>query len=193
MNETNRIRYDPLYRAIDETDEMRFVEGKFKYLFDRLKRINNLGIIPEVLEMAKHSKYEHHSGTMYQINSLLGNVNENTIPKKYKLPLRLPAIFLHVGHLPFTYSTERSLLLASNLDDEVKKTVEKRIQKVLKESNFNNEKKKKHLKNLFTLNKEVIPKVYFNGIIYSKSCHLKKLMMSFGGELDIICRIKSLK
>lgn len=31
-------------------------------LFDILKEINNLGIIPDVLGMAKHSKYKYYPG-----------------------------------------------------------------------------------------------------------------------------------
>jgi len=114
MSEKRDFRYDPLYRVVDVTEEISFIEGNFKGLFDRLKGINNLGIIPEVLEMAKYPKYEHHLGTVYQINCLL-DMNKGIIPDKYYLPLKLSALFLHSGHLPFTCSTERALLLASGL------------------------------------------------------------------------------
>jgi len=162
MNRRNPVRYDPLYRVIDETDEMRFIEGTFKELFDNLKGINNLGIIPEVLEMAKYSKYEHHSGVMYQINSLLECVDKEMIPERYRLPLKLSALLLHVGHLPFTYSTERSLLVAANLSDKVKDAIEKKIQKVLKESGFKAKKKKKHFEALFSLKKYKVIYKYFS-------------------------------
>ena len=59
MNEKNSFHYDPLYRVIDVTEEMRFIEGSFKKHYDRLKGISNLGIIPQLLGMAKYSKYEH--------------------------------------------------------------------------------------------------------------------------------------
>lgn len=80
MNGKRDFRYDPLYRVIDLTEEIGFIEGTFKSLFDRLKGINNLGIIPEILEMARYPKYEHHLGTVYQINCLLDSVDKNIIP-----------------------------------------------------------------------------------------------------------------
>ena len=62
MERENKFRYDPLYRVIDVPNEANIVEGSFRNLFGKLKNINNLGIIPTVLEMAKYSKYEHHFG-----------------------------------------------------------------------------------------------------------------------------------
>lgn len=155
MNGKRDFRYDPLYRVMKLTDEIRFIEGNFKSLFDRLKGINNLGIIPEILEMARYSKYEHHIGTLYQIKCLLDCVDKSLIPEKYHQPLILSALFLHVGHLPFTYSTERALLLASNLEkdsrNKAKKYIKKRVEKVLKQANFDDEEQKKHLEKLFSL------------------------------------------
>lgn len=156
MNGKRNFRYDPLYRVIDLTEEIRFIEGTFKSLFDRLKGINNLGIIPEILEMARYPKYEHHLGTVYQINCLLDSVDKNKIPGTYRIPLKLSALILHVGHLPFTYSTERALLLASSLDaddrdNKTKKYVKKSVEKTLQQANFDNEEQQEHLEKLFSL------------------------------------------
>jgi len=156
MNKRQNFRYDPLYRVIDETEEMRIVEGNFKSLFNRLKRINNLGIIPEVFEMAKYPKYEHALGTIHQVNSLLEVADENVIPPKYRKSLSIASLFLHLGHLPYTYSTERALLLASNLGDrnkenKIKKYVMKKIKKVIDNANINEEKKKDILDKIFSL------------------------------------------
>lgn len=104
-------RYDPLYRVIDETKEMQLIESTFFEKFDRLKKINNLGIIPEVFEMAKYSKYEHTYGTIYQVNNLI-EIAENVIDQKYQNPLIIAAHFIHIGHCPFTFSTERGVLIA---------------------------------------------------------------------------------
>jgi len=114
-----------------------------------------LGIIPEILEMARYPKYEHHLGTVYQINCLLEGDKE-IIPEKYHLPLKLSALVLHVGHLPFTYSTERALLLASSLgaedrDNKAKKYVQKSVEKTLQQVNFDKEEQQKHLEKLFSL------------------------------------------
>ena len=78
MTGKRNFRYDPLYRVVDVTDEIQFIEGNAKTQFDRLKGIANLGILPEVLEMAKYPKYEHHLGTFYQINCLL-DMKKDTI------------------------------------------------------------------------------------------------------------------
>lgn len=156
MKQKDDFRYDPLYRVIDETEEMRIVEGNFKSLFDRLKRINNLGLIPEVFDMAKYPKYEHGLGTTYQVNSLLEVADEYIIPTKYRKPLILASLFLHLGHLPYTYSTERALLLASNLGDrntnnKIKKYVIKRVKKAHDKANIDGEKKQIVLDNILSL------------------------------------------
>lgn len=134
MNKS-RVRFDPLYRIIDETDEMKKIEGKLVSLFDRIKNMNNLGIIPKVLEGAKHSKYEHHSGVLFHINSL---IEYDYILDTYKKPLVISALFLHLGHFPFTYSTERAALIAANLDDNVKRFFESRIDKLFSATNIDN-------------------------------------------------------
>lgn len=149
------FRYDPLYRVMDVTDEIQFIEGNAKTQFDRLKGIANLGILPEVLEMAKYPKYEHHLGTVYQINCLL-DMKKDTMDSKYRLPLKLSAIFLHLGHLPFTYSTERALLLASSsgtndLDNEAKSYIKKRMEKVLRKADFDEKEQEEHLEKLFSI------------------------------------------
>ena len=169
MNTIQKFRYDPLYRVIDETEEMNVVEGNFKRLFDRLKKINNLGILPEIFKMAKYSKYEHGLGTIYQINSLLEIVDDNTIPEKYKRPLKLSSLFLHLGHLPFTYSTERSLLLASNLgkrnkDNKIKKHVTKKLKKVSETANYKFDEEEIY-KNIFSLKHYKILYKYFSALL----------------------------
>ena len=164
------FRYDPLYRVVDVTDEIRFVEGNAKTQFDRLKGIANLGILPEVLEMAKYPKYEHHLGTVYQINCLL-DMKKDTMDHKYCLPLKLSAIFLHVGHLPFTYSTERALLLASSsgtddLNNKAKNYIKKRMKKVLQEADFDDKEQEEHLEKLFSIDNYKILYRYISCYIF---------------------------
>jgi HD superfamily phosphohydrolase len=155
MSDEPKFRFDPLYRVIDETEEMRFIEGNFKALFDKLKGISNLGVVTEVFEMAKYPKYEHSIGTVHQVNSLL-DVNKKAIPDQYIKPLRIASLFLHVGHFPFTYSTERALLLACNSgkrerENYIKDRVERIIEEVLIAAGFEEEKKDLLKKNLFSL------------------------------------------
>jgi HD superfamily phosphohydrolase len=164
---------------IDETEEMRIVEGNFKDLFDRLKRINNLGVISEVFEMAKYPKYEHGLGTIHQINNLLEIADNNSIPEKYIKPLELASLFLHTGHLPFTYSSERALLLASNLgernqENKIKKYVITRLKKLLDKSNFNDDKKQHILDNIFSLKDyKILYKCFSGEIVVNKWGNLK--------------------
>lgn len=151
----DNIRYDPLYRIIDETKEIRVIEGNFKVLFNRLKKINSLGLIPEVIEMAYYSKYEHSLGTVHQTNNLLHIVGEK-IPLKYHTPLKISSTFIHLGHMPYTYSTEKALLLAANLGDRkknnhIKAYVDKKCEKILKVREFEKERIEKTLKELYSL------------------------------------------
>lgn len=150
------LHYDPLYRVIEEMDERHIIEGNFKAVFDRLREINNLGIIPEIFGMARYSKYEHHLGTLHQVKRLIDETKEKVIDSKYIIPMKLSALFLHTGHLPFTYSTERALLLASNLGNKdeknkVHKYLENKIDNVLEKTEFDNEKKENYKHNIFSM------------------------------------------
>ncbi|AKB48402.1 hypothetical protein MSKOL_2625 [Methanosarcina sp. Kolksee] len=191
-----KIRYDPLYRVIEETDEMRVVEGTFKPMFDRLKRINNLGLIPEVFGMARYPKYEHQLGTIHQVNCLLEIVNnDKIIREKYRMPLQLSSIFLHTGHLPYTYSTERSLLLASNLgkksdDNNVRKYIIEKVNKVLIKVGYEEEEQQEVLENLFSMEDYKKLYRYFSSenIINKWSTLKKKLQNLEDNQLEIIVK-----
>jgi len=65
--------------------------------------------------MAKYPKYEHAIGTIHQIFSFLDIADEKVMPAEKKRALILASIFMHLGHLPYTYSTAHALLLACNL------------------------------------------------------------------------------
>jgi len=180
---------------IDGTPEMRIVEGNFKSLFDRLKRINNLGLIPEVFEMARYPKYEHELGTIYQVNNLLNVADENTIPAKYEKPLIIAALFLHLGHLPYTYSTERALLLASNLghrnkENKIKEYVKTKIEKVLNKTSIDGEKKQNMLDDIFSLHDYNLLYRYFSSeILVERFGNLKTNIAVLGdADLEVIIR-----
>lgn len=93
------------------------------------------------------------------------------IPKVYHLPLKLSALFLHSGHLPFTYSTERALLLASGLgtddrNNKAKNYVKKRIERVLQQANFDDKKQQEHLEKLFSIENYKVLYRYFSCLIF---------------------------
>jgi len=195
MNKKASFRYDPLYRVIDEFEEMRIIEGTFKSLFDRLKRISNLGIIPEVFEMAKYPKYEHALGTTHQINNLLDVADSNIIPDKYRKPLIVASLFLHLGHFPYTYSTERAFLLACNLGqrnnaNKIKKTIKKRIEKVLNKANIGLKKKQALLNSIFSLHDyKLLYKFFSAEILVEKFNDLKDKVEGLNEEdLETIVR-----
>lgn len=182
MSGKEYLRYDPLYRVFDRTEEIRFVEGKFSFLFDRLKGINNLGIIPEILEMAKYPKYEHHLGTVFQVDCFLECAD---IKEKYHMPLKLSALFMHTGHLPSTYSTERALLIASTKrpkkdKNRVKEYIENRVRKVLQAVDLSDDEQKEHLQNIFSLKNYKSLYKYFSSEILLKNW--KKVRNQFGLE-----------
>ena len=112
-------KYDPLYGVLDEPVEVSFFETNFEKQLDRLKGISNLGIIPEIFKRAKYSKYEHALGTTQQVISLLDVLERkaqtdgrDNLLAGHRRSLLLASLFLHLGHFPFTYSTERAFLLA---------------------------------------------------------------------------------
>lgn len=190
MERENKFRYDPLYRVIDVPSEVNIVEGSFRNLFDKLKNINNLGIIPTVLEMAKYSKYEHHFGVIHQINSLLEcDKNKKLIPEKKRICLKLSAIFLHVGHVPFTYSTERALLIAANIDGNIQKSVDKKVKKVLEHSGIEDKEQNKYYDSLFLLKEYGILYKYFSAYEIIKRWDKIKVKFNLGdSEKKIIIR-----
>ncbi len=157
LGSSRDYRYDPLYRAIKVTEMTRTVEGAYRALFDRLKAISNLGLIPEFLEMAKYPKYEHHHGTLHQVECLIDCCRaDERIPEKYCDPLRLSAVFLHTGHLPFTISTERALLLASHMGTDVTEDgprayVRQRVEPVARTLWSNNEGQERIFNKVFSL------------------------------------------
>jgi HD superfamily phosphohydrolase len=159
MNLEKNYRNDLLYRVIDETVEMQIIEDKCKSSFDRLKKINSLGVVPEVIEMAKYSKYEHAIGTIHQVNCLIEIDQNNTVKKvdkKYHRPLKISAEFLHLGHFPFTYSTERALLFSFNIFDtektrKDKEKIEKIIRNGLKFHDIDESRKTEFLNRIFSL------------------------------------------
>jgi len=156
---TKNFRHDLLYRVIDESIEMQVIENIVKPSFERLKKINSLGLLPEIIEMAKYSKYEHAIGAIYQINCLI-DINEKEgikkIEPKYYRPLKISAEFLHLGHFPFTYSTERALLISFIVSDleksqKDKEKVRKKIENSLQYLDLEDIKKSEFIERIFSL------------------------------------------
>lgn len=156
MNSSTSLIYDPLYRVIDDVGDFESVEGKFKWEFEKLKNIGNLGVIPRIYEMAEYPKYEHTIGVIHQISNLLKIADEETVPKRYRKPLRVASMFIHVGHLPFTFTTERALLIAAKMGDREEKNkihnyILRRIRSAIGESSISEDRGKEIINDMFSL------------------------------------------
>jgi len=145
--------------------------------------------------MARYPKYEHGLGTVHQINSLLDVADENVIPTRYRKSLILASLFLHLGHLPYTYSTERALLLASNLgrrsnENKIKRYVKTKIEKILSRINLDNKRKQDILDNIFSLRDYKSLYRYFSAeILVEKFGNLKDKVDGLNEEdLEVIIK-----
>lgn len=192
MSNSEDLRYDPLYRVIDDIEEFNSVEGKFKWMYDRLKKIDNLGVIPRIYEMARYPKYEHTVGTLHQVSNLLQIVDEETIPKKYRGAFKVAAMFLHVGHMPFTVTTERALLLSSNLGDrssnnEVRTYLENKIRNALDSTSIEHEEKEELLKKIIHLER---PELLYRALSADKILENRDKILDIGliseGKIEIV-------
>lgn len=96
---------------------------------NRLKQMNQLGLIAREFHLAKHTKYEHHLGVYFLINKLF-NIAKDNISSSAGIKdntLKLAALIHGIGHLPFSFPTERAVLLAASMDKNIYEAVESRI------------------------------------------------------------------
>jgi len=183
MLDRKNYRHDPLYRIIEISDEIKFIEGSFKYLFDRLKKINNLGILPEIYEMARYPKYEHYLGTYHQVENLVECKKD--MKEKYSEALRIAAIFMHTGHFPFTYATEKALILSSevrndNINNNVRKYIEDKLKLLFDEIDLEESVGEKIKKRLFSLKSYTSLYKYLSSSIFLGKW--KKIKEKFNSE-----------
>lgn len=120
---------DPIHEVIFITDEDEKILDFLKPEFERLKSINQLGLISEegIYSGAKHTKSEHsfgvfHIATKASKLSNLGDIDKNS--------LIIASLIHNIGHCPFSFSAERGILDAVYVSDNVKKQLEKILSKV---------------------------------------------------------------
>ena len=102
---------DPVHNAkVNLTKLQRHVFCVLEPEMDRLRGIRNLGIISHVLPAAQHTKLEHQVGVIYLVGRA---AYAKKLPDSFAEAFELAAATYHIGHLPFTYSSERALLLAA--------------------------------------------------------------------------------
>jgi len=114
---TNKLKIfnDPIYGFININDESLFdiIEHRF---FQRLRRINQLGLTYLVYPGAIHSRFQHSMGAMHLMKSALQSLIEKGVDiTKEEMISAQQAILLHdIGHGPFSHTLEFQLLKDSN-------------------------------------------------------------------------------
>lgn len=117
---TNKLKIfnDPIYGFIHINDERIFDVIEHPY-FQRLRRINQLGLTYLVYPGAIHTRFQHSMGAMYLMKTALQSLREKgiTISEEEFLSAQL-AILLHdIGHGPFSHTLESNLLQYTNHED----------------------------------------------------------------------------
>lgn len=142
--------------------------------------------------MARYPKYEHTIGTLHQINNLLEIASEEVIPDEYTDPLLTSAMFLHVGHLPFTLTTERAVLLASNMGEAgdsnpVRDYLSDTIYQVLNITSMDEERKEALAESVFSMrNTDLLYRFLSAGFILSNRREIKNIAGLSEGDFEII-------
>ncbi|MBC7119551.1 MAG: hypothetical protein H5T36_03815, partial [Methanobacteriaceae archaeon] len=113
-------------------------EEKF---FERLKKVEQLGVISQVEISASHTRWEYMIFQLYLIQKLfkekgkrsLGDLKLGGMELSGVELLQLWVFIFNIGHLPGTFATMRGLLLAMEKDNELKKKLKKEVPDKLKE------------------------------------------------------------
>lgn len=112
----SKIVADPLHGYIQlKSWEVAIIDTK---LFQRLRKISQLGLANLVFPSLGYSRFEHSLGVLGTINILLIKLIENCsnedekrevegIIQKYEIPLRIAAILHDIGHCLFSHCSER--------------------------------------------------------------------------------------
>ena len=96
---------DPLHGSIGITQ--REQEVIHTRIFQRLKRIKQLGTANFVYPGANHSRFEHSIGTMHVTSLILGRLQE--CDEQQKQTIRIAALLHDIGHGPFSHTFEELL------------------------------------------------------------------------------------
>lgn len=107
---------DPLYGFIElDKTEQAIVETPY---FQRLRRINQLGMTFLVYPSANHTRFEHSLGTVYAISAMLTALADPLKEKLewtddkfkyYQALARLAALTHDLGHPPFSHAAEQEV------------------------------------------------------------------------------------
>jgi hypothetical protein len=114
---TNKLKIfnDPIYGFIHINDERIFDVIEHPY-FQRLRRINQLGLTYLVYPGAIHTRFQHSLGALHLMKTALQSLREKgiLITDEEYLSAQLAILIHDIGHGPFSHTLEFSLLHHSN-------------------------------------------------------------------------------
>lgn len=130
---TNKLKIfnDPIYGFIHISDERIFDVIEHRY-FQRLRRINQLGLTYLVYPGAVHTRFQHSMGAMHLMKVALQSLKEKgvNISDEEFLSAQI-AILLHdIGHGPFSHTLEFNIL-QNTTHEEVGQLLTHRLNKDL--------------------------------------------------------------
>jgi HD superfamily phosphohydrolase len=111
-----KIIADPLLGYVHLTKlEMAIIDTK---LYQRLRKIRQLGLAHLVFPSLSYSRFEHSLGVLGRLNQVINKLIENNlrinpddnisnVVEKYIIPLRLAALLHDVGHCLYSHCSER--------------------------------------------------------------------------------------
>ena len=106
-----KIFNDPIYGFIAIPNELIFNLIEHPY-FQRLRRINQMGLSNLVYPGAHHSRFHHAIGSMHLMTKAIATLRHKSIEISEDEELALlAAILLHdIGHGPFSHALENSII-----------------------------------------------------------------------------------
>ncbi len=118
INNKRKILNDPVYGFINIPDDLVFDIIEHPY-FQRLRRIQQLGLTHYVYPGALHTRFHHALGSMHLMNNALEILNsKGTAISDDEYLGALIAILLHdIGHAPFSHSLEQSIISGIKHED----------------------------------------------------------------------------
>ena len=140
---------DPIYDYIEiDNDLLKILcKSAISKELKRTESINHLGIIQKIYTLSKHSKFEHALG-VYYLSDLMEKYKKDQLNKAGIQPfnLKLASLCHGIGHLPYTYSTEKAVNALYRVDKGVTSRIDDITSVTCNELEIKGAKKKRLLK-----------------------------------------------
>jgi len=99
--------------------------------FERLKGIKSLGLTAYVHDVAMHTRHQHLVGLMRVFNKLCQQPKDKGLPKTFLWSFWCRLCFSQVGHAAMSYDGEKAVMLACQLDANIKAKLRSLLQPVI--------------------------------------------------------------